>query len=252
METPETEGALAACWRSASRVVVLSGAGISTASGIPDFRSPGGRWERYQPVPFQDFVASADARSTYWRYKGETWQVIRAAEPNGAHRALARLAAADRVALLVTQNVDGLHGRSGFPAARLVAIHGSDAEVVCIGCDARSPRHEAQAAWESGTAIPLCSCGEPLKPATISFGQGLVHADLERSLAAAEACDLLVAVGSSLVVSPINEMVPRAARAGATIAILTASETPFDALARFALREPLEEVLPRVAAAVLR
>jgi NAD-dependent deacetylase len=230
---------------------VLSGAGISTASGIPDFRSPGGRWESYQPVPIQDFLASEEARARYWRYKGETWTVIRSAEPNAAHRALTRLAEAERVELLVTQNVDGLHRRSGFPAARLVEIHGSDAEVVCLECGERSPREGAQAAWQGGVTIPLCSCGGPLKPATISFGQGLVVAALERAFAASEACDLLIAVGSSLVVSPINEMVPRAARAGAEVAILTASETPFDGLTRFSLRDPLEEVLPRIAALVL-
>jgi NAD-dependent deacetylase len=251
MTDPNLERALAGRWRAAARVVVLSGAGISTASGIPDFRSPGGRWESYQPVPIQDFRASAEARAAYWRYKGETWSVIRSAAPNTAHAALTRLAEAGRIELLVTQNVDGLHGRSGFPRARLVEIHGSDAEVVCLDCGERSPREGAQAAWQGGTAIPLCSCGCPLKPATISFGQGLVAADLERAFAAAGACDLLVAVGSSLVVSPINEMVPRAARAGADVAILTASETPFDALARFALRAPLEDVLPRVADAVL-
>src|SRR2546421_9714818 len=112
--------ALADAWRQARRVVVLTGAGLSTASGIPDFRSPGGRWERYQPVPLPEFLASEAARATYWRYKGETWQLIRDARPNPAHDALADLARAGRIDLLVTQNVDGLHERSGFPAGRLV------------------------------------------------------------------------------------------------------------------------------------
>ncbi len=121
---------LAGCWRRAERVVVLTGAGLSTASGIPDFRSPGGRWERYQPVAIQDFLASAAAREEYWRYKGETWRVIQAARPNAAHDALTALARAGRVQLLVTQNVDGLHQRSGFPPERLVDIHGTDSRVV--------------------------------------------------------------------------------------------------------------------------
>src|SRR5437016_4593430 len=116
MSTPR---ALAAAWRQARHVVVLTGAGLSTASGIPDFRSPGGRWERYQPVPLPEFLASEHAREAYWRYKGETWQLIRAAEPNAAHVALADLARAGRIDLLVTQNVDGLHERSGFPPDRL-------------------------------------------------------------------------------------------------------------------------------------
>ncbi|MBW2242268.1 MAG: Sir2 family NAD-dependent protein deacetylase [Deltaproteobacteria bacterium] len=235
-------------WRRGTRVVVLTGAGISTASGIPDFRSPGGRWSSYQPVPIQDFMASRASREAYWRYKGETWQVIQAAEPNPAHRALVRLAAHDRLNLLVTQNVDGLHARSGFPAGRLIHIHGTDAEVMCLACGSREPREASQQAWEAGEAVPKCRCGEPWKPATISFGQGLVSADLERAFAAARDCDLFVAIGTSLVVSPINEMLPRALDAGAKVAILTASETPFDASATWRFSDPLETILPDLVA----
>src|SRR2546425_946007 len=185
-----TARALADAWRQARDVVVLTGAGLSTASGIPDFRSPGGRWERYQPVPLPEFLASERAREAYWRYKGETWHLICAAEPNAAHLALADLARAGRVALLVTQNVDGLHERSGFPPERLVNIHGTDSAVECMACHRRAPRAVAQAAWEAGTAVPRCDCGGPWKPATISFGQQLVAADLERALDRAAACDL--------------------------------------------------------------
>src|SRR5438034_1403558 len=135
-----TARALADAWRQARDVVVLTGAGLSTASGIPDFRSPGGRWERYQPVPLPEFLASERAREAYWRYKGETWQLIRAAEPNAAHLALADLARAGRVALLVTQNVDGLHERSGFPPERLVNIHGTDSAVEVMACHRRARR----------------------------------------------------------------------------------------------------------------
>src|SRR5439155_21945397 len=218
-----TARALADAWRQARAVVVLTGAGLSTASGIPDFRSPGGRWERYQPVPLPEFLADEAARERYWRYKGETWQLIRAAEPNPGHRALADLAHAGRVELLVTQNVDGLHERSGFPRERLVDIHGTDSEVECIGCHRRAARAVAPAACEGGTAVPGCPCGAPWKPATISFGQALVEADLSRALRAAAAADLFVAAGTSLVVGPVNQMLPIAARAGARTAILTAS-----------------------------
>ena len=240
--TPVDE--LAVAWRRARRVVVLTGAGLSTASGIPDFRSPGGRWERYQPVPLPEFLADADARERYWRYKGETWQLIRAAVPNAGHRALAGLALAGRVDLLVTQNVDGLHERSGFPRERLVNIHGTDSEVECMGCHRRAERAVAQAEWEAGTAVPRCPCGGPWKPATISFGQALVEADLARALREAAACDLFVAAGTSLVVGPVNQMLPIAARAGARTAILAASETPYDAAADLKLAEPVEVVLP--------
>jgi len=235
---------LATAWRSAREVVVLTGAGLSTASGIPDFRSPGGRWERYQPVPLPDFLAREEARERYWRYKGETWQVIRSAVPNPAHEALAALALADRVHLLVTQNVDGLHERSGFPAERLVNIHGCDSEVECMSCHRRDARAVAQQAWEAGTAVPRCACGGPWKPATISFGQQLVAGDLSRAMRAAAACDLFVAAGTSLIVGPINRMFPAACGGGARTAIVTASETPYDAATDVRLAEPVERVLP--------
>jgi NAD-dependent deacetylase len=242
---------LAAAWRAAREVVVLTGAGLSTASGIPDFRSPGGRWERYQPVTLPEFLASEDARERYWRYKGETWQVISAARPNPAHDALAALARAGRVHLLVTQNVDGLHERSRFPADRLVNIHGTDSEVQCLDCEARAPRAVAQEAWERGVVVPRCACGSAWKPATISFGQALVAADLRRALHAAAACDLFVAAGTSLVVGPINQMFAAAHGAGARTAILTASETPYDAAADVKLADRVEVVLPALCARVL-
>ncbi len=242
---------LGAAWRAAHTVVVLTGAGMSTASGIPDFRSPGGRWSQYRPVTIQEFLASEDDRARYWRYKGETWQVISAAQPNPAHLALAELADAGHVELLVTQNVDGLHERSGFPPERLVTIHGTDAAVECVRCGRRAARAVAQQAWEAGAAVPRCSCGGPWKPATISFGQALVQADLIRALEAAGSCDLLVAAGTSLVVGPINEMVPRARRAGARVGILTASETPFDHVAEWKVPAPLATVLPSLRALVL-
>jgi len=235
---------LAETWRRAKRVAVLTGAGISTASDIPDFRSPGGRWERYQPVILQDFLANASAREEYWRYKGETWQLIRSARPNPGHVALAELAARGQVELLVTQNVDGLHESSGFPEERIVNIHGSDREVVCMACGRREGRAGAQRQWESGVAVPTCACGGPFKPATISFGQGLVAEDLDRAFDAARACDLFVAIGTSLVVSPINQMAEIALRRDTATAILTASETPFDAACDFKLCEPLERLLP--------
>jgi len=242
---------LGACWRRAERVVVLTGAGLSTASGIPDFRSPGGRWERYQPVPIQDFLASEASREEYWRYKGETWRTIAAAEPNPAHRALAELVRADRIQLLVTQNVDGLHERSGVPPERLVNIHGTDSEAVCMACDARAAREVPQRLWEQGVAAPRCDCGGAWKPATISFGQSLVAEDLERAMHEAGRCQLFVAAGTSLVVGPINGMFDVARAAGAATAILTASGTPYDAVCDTKIEDPVEEVLPALRRAVL-
>lgn len=243
--------ALADAWRTARSVVVLTGAGLSTASGIPDFRSPGGRWQRYRPVTIQEFRASEDDRARYWRYKGETWAVVSAAAPNPAHRALAELAHDGRVELLVTQNVDGLHERSGFPPARLVNIHGTDSLVECLACGARAERAVAQSRWEAGDAVPRCSCGGPWKPATISFGQSLVPADLTRAMRAAAACDLFVAAGTSLVVGPVNQMMTVARSAGARTAILTASETPYDDVADWKIAERVETLLPALRARIV-
>lgn len=243
---------LAEAWRAARHVVVLTGAGLSTASGIPDFRSPGGRWERYQPTPIQDFLASESARRAYWRYKGETWRILQAAEPNPGHVALAELAAAGRVGLLATQNVDGLHERSGFPHERLVNVHGTDSRVVCLACGAEGPREPAQQRWERGEAVPACElCAGALKPATISFGQRLVEEDLSRAFREAERCDLFVAAGTSLVVAPINGLLPAARAAGATTAIVTRSETPFDADVDLRIHGSVEQVLPTLRDAVL-
>jgi len=240
------------CWRAAERVVVLTGAGLSTASGIPDFRSPGGRWERYQPIPLPDFLARQSAREEYWRYKGETWKVICAAQPNPAHYALASLAQAGHLHLLVTQNVDGLHERSGYPSESLINIHGTDSEVECMRCHRRDTRSVAQQLWERGESVPQCRCGGAWKPATISFGQSLVQEDLERSIRAAAECDLFVAAGTSLVVGPINQMFTVANRSGATTAILTVLETPFDDQADFRFNEPVEEVLPTIRSRLLK
>ncbi len=238
-------------WRGAHSVAVLTGAGLSTASGIPDFRSPGGRWSRYQPVTYPRFIGDEEARREYWQYKGETWEVISSALPNPGHIALASLAAASRIDLLVTQNVDGLHERSDFPQSRLVNIHGTDSAVVCIACERRADRAVAQTQWQSGIAVPRCDCGGAWKPATISFGQSLVQADLRRALTAATACDLFVAAGTSLVVGPINEMFTVAQRAGAFTAIITSSETPFDSSASCRIDSPLQDVLPDIAQQVL-
>ena len=243
---------LAQRWREAERVVVLTGAGMSTASGIPDFRSPGGRWESYQPTTIQEFLSSDVSAAEYWRYKGETWQIISRAEPNAAHEALVALARAGRLELLATQNVDGLHERSGFPAERLVNVHGTDSAVVCVDCGSRGPRDPAQAQWEGGAAVPRCpDCGGRLKPATISFGQSLVAEDLERAFDTAGQCDLFAAAGTSLVVGPINQMFDLAERGGACTAILTASDTPYDRSADFKLTDPVEEVLPEIARLVV-
>jgi NAD-dependent deacetylase len=151
----------------------------------------------------------------------------------------------------VTQNVDGLHERSGFPVGRLVNIHGTDSRILCMSCGREEPRRVGQDLFEAGQLVPRCECGGPFKPATISFGQNLDAGDLQRCFDEAARCNLFVAVGSSLVVSPINQLFVEAQRAGARAAILTASETPFDDAADWKLGDPLEATLPVLCEKVL-
>ena len=162
---------LAKVWRHAEQIVVLTGAGLSTASGIPDFRSPGGRWSNYQPVTIQEFMQSQRSREEYWRYKGETWQLISEAPPNAAHVALTDLAKMGRVDLLVTQNVDGLHERSGFPNERLINIHGTDSQVECMSCHQRAPRSESQKRGKRERRFPLVVVEELGNPPRFHLGK---------------------------------------------------------------------------------
>jgi NAD-dependent deacetylase len=233
--------ALAALLGGARRAVVFTGAGISTESGIPDFRSPGGVWSRMQPILFDDFVASEAARLEDWRRRFEMARLFAAAEPNAAHRAVARHAREDRVALVVTQNIDGLHGRAGTPPERLVEIHGTGAYATCLSC---GERHEILWAEETiartGTA-PRCACGGLVKAAVVSFGQAMPVNEMTRASEAAAEADVFVALGSSLVVYPAASLPLIAAEAGATLVIASRAPTEQDRLADVVIRTPLAE-----------
>jgi NAD-dependent deacetylase len=231
----------------ASRVVVLTGAGISTESGIPDFRGPQGGWTRdpqaEKMATIQHYVADPEVRKRAWqsRLHSPAWT----AEPNAGHRALVVLERRGKLHTLITQNVDGLHVTAGSDPARIVEIHGTMREVVCLSCDERAPMERALARVRAGEADPACrSCGGILKSATISFGQGLVREDLMRAQRAAEACDLLLAVGTTLAVFPIAGVVPIAKEAGARLVILNAEPTAMDDLADVVLRGSIGHVLP--------
>ena len=236
----------------ASRVVVLTGAGISTESGIPDFRGPQGVWTRdpqaEKMATIQHYVADPEVRKRAWqsRLHSPAWT----AEPNAGHRALVVLERRGKLHTLITQNVDGLHVKAGSDPARIVEIHGTMREVVCLSCDERAPMERALARVRAGEADPACrSCGGILKSATISFGQGLVREDLMRAQRAAEACDLLLAVGTTLAVFPIAGVVPIAKEAGARLVILNAEPTAMDDLADVVLRGSIGHVLPRLVGA---
>jgi NAD-dependent protein deacetylase/lipoamidase len=231
----------------AERIVALTGAGISTDSGIPDFRGPQGVWTRNpgaeKLATLQNYVADPEVRKRSWRSRVESpaWK----AEPNAGHRAFVALERRGKLNTLITQNVDGLHQAAGSSPERVVEIHGTMREVVCLDCGERAPMERALARVRAGEEDPPCrSCGGILKAATISFGQGLVPEDLRRSERAAARCDLMLAVGTKLSVFPIAGVVPVAKRAGARVVIINAEPTDMDELADVVLRGPIGDLLP--------
>ncbi|HEX2236412.1 MAG TPA: Sir2 family NAD-dependent protein deacetylase [Actinomycetota bacterium] len=234
----------------ARRVVALTGAGISTESGIPDFRGPDGVWTRDPAAERMShlgaYMADPEVRRRAWRARlvHPGWT----ARPNDGHRALAELAARGRLHTLVTQNIDGLHQMAGFPSDRLIEIHGTMREVVCMGCGRRAPMQTALERVRAGDEDPACrACGGILKSATISFGQRLQPDDVERAVEAASTCDVFLAIGTSLVVQPVALLPVRALRAGARLAILNSGPTPLDGHADAVVGGALGAVLPELA-----
>lgn len=231
----------------AERVVVLTGAGISTDSGIADFRGPQGLWTKDPAAErsshISHYVGDPEVRVRAWRAR--TASPAFTAQPNAGHRALVTLERTGRLHTLVTQNIDGLHQAAGSDPSLVVEVHGTLREYACLGCGARGPMGDALARVAAGEDDPHCLvCGGILKSATISFGQSLVPEDLERALRSAQVCDLLLAVGSTLGVYPVAEMVPLAVAHGAPVLILNGSPTEMDDLADVLLTGPIGELLP--------
>jgi NAD-dependent deacetylase len=239
--------------RAADRVVALTGAGISTDSGIPDFRGPNGIWTK-DPMAermstLAHYLADPELRERSWQMRLEhpAWS----AEPSAGHRALAELERKEHVHTLITQNIDGLHQAAGTSPGRLVEIHGTMREVMCMSCGDRAPMVKALDRVRAGEADPPCrTCGGILKSATISFGQSLVREDLERSYAAAGAADVFLAIGSSLTVFPVANLPQIALGNGAQLVILNGEPTPYDSLAHAVLTAPLAQTLPAIVEAV--
>jgi NAD-dependent deacetylase len=240
-------------WIAGARsLVALTGAGISTDSGIPDFRGPQGVWtknpEAEKMATLQNYMADREVRKRAWRSRLDSPYLT--AAPNAGHRALVDLERRGKLDTLITQNVDGLHVKAGTSTARVIEIHGHTREVVCMACGERAPMERALARVQAGEEDPPCrSCGGVLKAATISFGQSLVTDDLLRAQSAARHCDLMLAVGSTLAVFPIAGVVPIAREAGARVVILNAQPTAMDDLADAVLRGPISAILPRLAEA---
>lgn len=233
----------------AKRILVVTGAGISTDSKIPDFRGPEGLWtknpkaERMSNIEY--YVADPEVRKLAWlsRLESPVWQ----AEPNAGHRALLRLEERDKLLLLVTQNIDGLHQAAGSDPDQVVEIHGTARLVQCLSCDYRAPIQAAIDRVTAGEEDPDCpECGGILKAATISFGQSLLADDLDRSFRAASECDLILAIGSTLSVYPIAAAVPSAKQSGAKVVIVNGTTTEMDELADVVVRGSISEVLEAI------
>ncbi|MFJ5641705.1 SIR2 family NAD-dependent protein deacylase [Streptomyces sp. NPDC093223] len=230
-------------------VAVLSGAGISTDSGIPDYRGPAGLWRRdpeaEKLVTYEYYMDDPDIRRRSWRMRRESGAL--GAEPNGAHRAVAELERAGTPVRVITQNVDGLHQLAGMPDRKVLELHGSARSVVCTRCRARGPMADALARVEAGEDDPPClECGGVLKSATVMFGERLDPVVLGQALAISKACTVFVAVGSSLQVQPAAGLVGVAADHGARLVIVNAEPTPYDDRADEVVREPIGTALPRL------
>ena len=238
----------------ASRIAVLTGAGISTDSGIPDFRGPNGVWtknpEAEKLSTLSEYVGDPSVRRRAWRSRRDhpAWS----AKPNAGHHALVELECTGRLVAIVTQNIDGLHQAAGSDPERVIEIHGTMHEVECLSCATRLPMSAAIERVEAGEDDPACeSCGGILKSATISFGQALVPAIVEAAVAAATNCDVFLAIGTSLTVHPAAGLCDVAMDAGADLVIVNAQPTPYDSAATVVVREPISDVLPALVSAVV-
>jgi NAD-dependent deacetylase len=228
----------------ASLIVPFTGAGISTESGIPDFRSPGGLWTRNRPIPFDEFVVSQDARDESWRRRFAMESTFAAARPGRGHRALAALYKAGKIPAIVTQNIDNLHKASGFAAEHVIELHGNTTYARCIGCGQAYDLGWVKQHFDRDQQTPRCTtCDEPVKTATISFGQAMPEDEMRRAAELAAQCDLFLAIGSSLVVWPAAGFPLLAKNAGARLVIINNEPTDHDAHADLVIRYDIGETL---------
>jgi len=231
------------------RLVVFTGAGISTESGVSDFRSPGGIWDRFDPneLNFQSFMASEAGREKYWEFSKALWPTIVDAKPNAGHYAIAGLHRLDKLDCVITQNIDNLHQKSGVPEEKVIELHGTLKWVICLECGQRYPREQIQARLDSGIKVPRCdSCGGITKPATVAFGQPMPERETRQAEARAAACDLFLVAGSSLVVYPAAQMPLIAKHSGAKLIIINLTPTPHDRYADIVIYEKTGPILSQI------
>jgi NAD-dependent deacetylase len=226
--------------------VAFTGAGISTESGIPDYRSQGGIWDKFRPVYFDEFMSSKDSREKYWRRWMALYQGIVEARPNAAHLALARLEKMGLLQAVITQNIDGLHQASGLTDEKVIELHGNTRRIRCMSCRHITPIADVQQRLAAGDMAPECDCEGFLKPDTISFGQAMPVAEVEKAASLSQACDFFLVVGSTLLVQPAAHMPIYAKNGGAFLAILNLSDTPCDDMCNVLIRAKAGEVLQRI------
>jgi len=232
---------------SASRIIPFTGAGISTECGIPDFRSPGGLWTRNRPIAFDEFVAKPEAREEAWRRRFAMEPIFAAARPGRGHRALASLYRAGKIPGIVTQNIDNLHQVSGFKPEDVIELHGNTTYARCIGCGMAYDLAGIKARFDATGAAPDCiGCGQPVKSATISFGQAMPEDAMRRATELVQHCDLFLAIGSSLVVWPAAGFPLMAKNCGARLVIINNEPTEQDDMADLVIRNDIGETLGQV------
>ena len=224
----------------ARRIVVFTGAGISTESGIPDFRSPGGLWTQNKPIDFSDFIASKEMQRENWRRKIEVDKTMKVAEPNRGHLAVAALISRGIATVVITQNVDGLHQKSGVPDKQVIELHGNSTYATCLDCNTRYELDTIKLAFEFDETLPICNfCGGIVKQATISFGQAMPLEAMQRAQEATLACDLFLAIGSSLVVYPAAGFPIMAKDSGSALVIINREATDLDKFADLVVNDEI-------------
>jgi len=231
------------------KLVVFTGAGMSTESGISDFRSPGGVWSRFDPseFTFQKFLSSEESREKYWEFSTSSWVEMAVAQPNPGHHAIAELDNIGKLDCVITQNIDGLHQRSGIPEEKVIELHGTARWVSCLECGQRYPREQIQDRLGSGIKVPRCdSCGGIMKPATISFGQPMPERETREAESRAAACDLFLVAGSSLVVYPAAQMPLIAKDSGARLIVINLTPTPHDPYADIVIHNKTGPALSKI------
>lgn len=232
--------------KESKHLVVFTGAGISTESGIPDYRSQGGIWDKFKPVYFDEFMSSEKSRIKYWEQRLDMEKSLSVSKPNAGHKSLAKLHDRGILKALITQNIDGLHEASGIPKEKIIELHGNTRRVRCMRCKKLISWEEAMVMIDAGEKAPACSCGGFLKPDTISFGQAMPVEETQRAAMLSSKSDVFIVVGSTLLVQPAALMPEYAKNAGSFLVIINLSETPYDNVCDVLIRGKAGEVLKKI------